>query len=386
MKNHTKVVLAAIAAAALLVATPYIEKTTLKTSVLELNYPAPKELTIESSPICSVNKLDATVGETLFFQANLEGSTYQNYTWFFGDQSNIYKINESQNTTTEYAYKKAGIYQVDLLLNGTRNTDTCSLTLTIHEKASQPVCADGIDNDGDGYVDLKDGGCQSPDDQDESNIVPRTSPACSDGFDNDGDGLTDLQDIGCINHLDSSEDNPLETILPGGEPYQNFCLQFQEGNDQSFKDFLSEDLIQDFLNTSYLSKPIIEVENPHSGLLRSQAFDLLAKTTCIIKDRHYQLPVSELNDQALLTRGEFLKVMIEIDNHQQELQTAECQNPPATDLYLEDWHCRYFNTALERGYIHLLDGNRIYPNLPITKETALIWLNNYISQINSPNF
>ncbi len=52
----------------------------------------------------------------------------------------------------------------------------------------QPECSDNIDNDGDGAIDLEDSGCDSPDDPDErSNQVAQ----CRDGIDNDGDGSID---------------------------------------------------------------------------------------------------------------------------------------------------------------------------------------------------
>ena len=55
------------------------------------------------------------------------------------------------------------------------------------------VCRDGIDNDGDGAIDLDDDGCRSADD-------PSEEPDCDDGIDNDGDGDTDYpDDIGCKN-------------------------------------------------------------------------------------------------------------------------------------------------------------------------------------------
>jgi hypothetical protein len=55
----------------------------------------------------------------------------------------------------------------------------------------QPVCADGLDNDGDGNVDYSaDPGCK-----DASYMTE--SPACSNGVDDDGDGYTDLLDPQC---------------------------------------------------------------------------------------------------------------------------------------------------------------------------------------------
>ena len=56
----------------------------------------------------------------------------------------------------------------------------------------QPACNDGIDNDGDGYIDYPgDNGCATQSDTDEQ------KPVCSNGEDDDHDGVTDLEDPGC---------------------------------------------------------------------------------------------------------------------------------------------------------------------------------------------
>lgn len=72
-------------------------------------------------------------------------------------------------------------------------------------------CADEVDNDGDGQVDLADAGCSSSSDNDERN-------ACTDGVDNDGDGKVDHTssplrgarppDPGCSSLQDNSEADP----------------------------------------------------------------------------------------------------------------------------------------------------------------------------------
>jgi uncharacterized repeat protein (TIGR01451 family) len=70
--------------------------------------------------------------------------------------------------------------------------------------APTPQCRDGIDNDGDGAVDMNDFSCSSPDDNDETN--PKAQ--CQDGIDNDGDGLVDFpQDPGCQSRQDNDETN-----------------------------------------------------------------------------------------------------------------------------------------------------------------------------------
>jgi len=54
-------------------------------------------------------------------------------------------------------------------------------------------CSDGVDNDGDGLVNLDDPGCDSASDTSEqSAALP-----CDNGVDDDGDGAIDLADLGC---------------------------------------------------------------------------------------------------------------------------------------------------------------------------------------------
>jgi RTX calcium-binding nonapeptide repeat (4 copies) len=63
-------------------------------------------------------------------------------------------------------------------------------------------CDDGIDNDGDGTVDMEDPDCSSPDDDSEGS---GGTPACDDGIDNDGDGTVDMEDPDCSSPDDDSE-------------------------------------------------------------------------------------------------------------------------------------------------------------------------------------
>ena len=61
-------------------------------------------------------------------------------------------------------------------------------------------CADGSDNDGDGWVDLDDPDCATG-----SSEVGYGSAVCNDGVDNDGDGATDAADAQCADGSGSSE-------------------------------------------------------------------------------------------------------------------------------------------------------------------------------------
>lgn len=71
-----------------------------------------------------------------------------------------------------------------------------------------PACGDGVDNDGDGLVDMSDPGCTSAGDTDEYNAPPPPA-ACGDGVDNDGDGKIDGADPGCEGGTaDTSETDP----------------------------------------------------------------------------------------------------------------------------------------------------------------------------------
>ncbi len=82
------------------------------------------------------------------------------------------------------------------------------------------ACADGIDNDGDGYTDLDDPGCSSK--KDTSELNPEIE--CDDGTDNDGDGYTDSADTGCTGPTDTDETDCGDTACEGGET-QYTCPQ-----------------------------------------------------------------------------------------------------------------------------------------------------------------
>jgi hypothetical protein len=62
-----------------------------------------------------------------------------------------------------------------------------------HDPSEVTQCRDGIDNDGDGLVDLDDPGCPFADARPEN-------PPCDDGIDNDGDGFVDAADPVCQSH------------------------------------------------------------------------------------------------------------------------------------------------------------------------------------------
>ena len=101
------------------------------------------------------------------------------------------------------------------------------------EKKGQ--CSNGLDDDGDGYVDGTDADCASnKDDLEASNCTDAHdndgdgwtdaddpdcavlgvengtwTPGCNDGADNDGDGDVDAADIGCVDGFDTVENDPV---------------------------------------------------------------------------------------------------------------------------------------------------------------------------------
>jgi MYXO-CTERM domain-containing protein len=75
--------------------------------------------------------------------------------------------------------------------DGIWNYDEALSSTQAHNPGSVPgACSDGIDNDGDGQIDMADAGCAHA----SANIE---NPECSDGYNNDGDGLSDLADPHC---------------------------------------------------------------------------------------------------------------------------------------------------------------------------------------------
>ncbi len=84
--------------------------------------------------------------------------------------------------------------------------------------AAPPECSDGIDNDGDGQIDVADAGCLHAG-------WPEEDPACDNGFDDDGDGSADLEDGGCFNRpWMISERGMAACGLLGGEGMALVCL------------------------------------------------------------------------------------------------------------------------------------------------------------------
>ena len=81
-------------------------------------------------------------------------------------------------------------------------------------------CSDGIDNDLDGLVDLRDPGCRDTRDDDETDA--EVVPLCADGIDNDGDGLVDWpEEDGCLARGDACEQPGWRACGAGCQPVED---------------------------------------------------------------------------------------------------------------------------------------------------------------------
>jgi hypothetical protein len=83
------------------------------------------------------------------------------------------------------------------------HADTSRIRIAQALVALLPDCSNGLDDDGDGLIDLEDPGCGDADDPSEK--APDLT--CDDGEDNDGDGLVDFpEDPGCSHAASPLED------------------------------------------------------------------------------------------------------------------------------------------------------------------------------------
>ncbi|HII71147.1 TPA: PKD domain-containing protein [Candidatus Woesearchaeota archaeon] len=116
--------------------------------------------------------------------------------------------------------------------------DTMQVTLCSNP-AGAPACSDGLDNDGDGLVDMNDPGCSNPSDNDEYNYLPQ----CADGVDNDGDGLVDLNDPGCSGLSDDDEHNLLPQCSDGIDNDNDELVDMQDPGCSSPQDNSEDDVV-----------------------------------------------------------------------------------------------------------------------------------------------
>lgn len=98
-------------------------------------------------------------------------------------------------------------YAINIALPIEINSDPDCTDFFDNSESGITACNDGIDNDGDFFVDFPaDQGCTSLLDVTEDPFNPGLTQ-CSDGLDNDNDAVIDLNDPDCINQADNSENN-----------------------------------------------------------------------------------------------------------------------------------------------------------------------------------
>jgi hypothetical protein len=72
-------------------------------------------------------------------------------------------------------FAKATSYDIDVIVKGANG----HYPDTTPPPPPLPQCSDGVDNDGDGKIDMADPGCSSPTDNDETNVVPQPPLGCT---------------------------------------------------------------------------------------------------------------------------------------------------------------------------------------------------------------
>lgn len=84
------------------------------------------------------------------------------------------------------------------------------------------ACGDGVDSDGDAFIDEADPGCDNAEDEDEND------PQCADGLDNDFDGLADALDPECAENPNAEADLQALPDLKLSESIATFTNPFIE--------------------------------------------------------------------------------------------------------------------------------------------------------------
>lgn len=165
---------------------------------------------------CRAHPGQAGIGEDVLWSSTVTGpeGTYT-YSWsgtegLSGTLSQVFK----QYQTTGSKTASLAVSVVPTQGPSETKTVACENTVSIISGGGGggggSQCSDGIDNDGDGNVDLADQGCSGSGDDSEA-TTSSTASQCSDGIDNNGDGNADFpEDPGC-----SSLSDNLELLEPG---------------------------------------------------------------------------------------------------------------------------------------------------------------------------
>jgi len=178
------------------------------------NYPTTEPITFSVEDAGSgvdIDTLDVNV-----LQDGWNGSYDVNYT---KQSDNLYSVTVVQDSAFQSEVRVDWSVSVADKAGNTRNASYYYNHVSCADLGcgvgGEPDCNDGIDNDGDGDIDMIDAGCESFLDNNESDDGGTvTGFDCSDGVDNDGDGLIDSGDGGCLDELGEYNPNDNNEYLP----------------------------------------------------------------------------------------------------------------------------------------------------------------------------
>lgn len=110
------------------------------------------------------------------------------------------------NSSMVYFRRGISVYNLSTIVYNDTDTSYIGWNTSLSGSNVTYECNDGIDNDGDTFIDGLDAYCDTPLDNSES---PATYPQCMDSDDNDGDMLTDLQDPECDGDPSNNDESPI---------------------------------------------------------------------------------------------------------------------------------------------------------------------------------
>lgn len=91
----------------------------------------------------------------------------------------------------------------------------CDAGMGAMQESGETACADGLDNDCDGFVDCRDFSCSRDAPRDRTWCLENTAALCGDDLDNDGDGFVDCEDRDCC-AVRARESCPMGSYIGAG--------------------------------------------------------------------------------------------------------------------------------------------------------------------------
>ncbi len=129
-------------------------------------------------------------------------------------------------------------------------------------------CADSIDNDSDGKIDMADIGCSSPTDDNETNILKK----CANGVDDDADGKIDYPaDLGCSSLSDNNEYDSTTQ-----------CSDGLDNDDDDVIDYPYEPGCSSSTDTSEDNEPLLLMQNDYESSVANIGYGLGGQKTWLI--------------------------------------------------------------------------------------------------------